>query len=496
MRKSIRIQFVSIVIGMLAGTLILCWIINTAFLDKYYIMNKNEIVQGAYEKINAAGEDGTLQTEEFQEQMKDYAFRYNANMIVINSNSEIVLLATFDDKELNTRLLGYIMHMGILEDMTGIEFMPPPNEVFQGMDMHGKEKRERIELYGQLDNGMWYIISSPMESIRDSVALSNRFLGYVGIMAIVFSAMITWIVGNRFTKPILELTEISKRMIHLDFEAKYKGKAANEIAALGRNMNALSDSLEHTISELKTANNELKKDIEKKEEIDEMRKEFLSNVSHELKTPIALIQGYAEGLRDGITDDPESVQYYLDVIVDEAEKMNLMVQKLLTLNQLESGADIVNMERFDIAELVRNYTQSADIMAKQNGIEVRVGAAEPLYVWGDPFKVEEVLMNYFTNAVNHCDGKKVIDIQVAELDGKVRVSVFNTGAPIPEESIPQIWDKFYKVDKARTREYGGSGVGLSIVKAIMCSMNQAFGVENYTNGVMFWFELDAVKEQQ
>ena len=496
MRKSIRIQFVSIVIGMLAGTLVLCWILNTAFLDKYYIRNKNQIVQEAYKKISAAGEDGSLQTQAFQEQMRGYAFRYNTNMIVINSNSEIVLLATFDDKELNTRLLGYIMHMGILEDVSGIEFLPPPNKVFQGMDFGEKEKTERIELYGQLDNGMWYIISSPMESIRDSVELSNQFLGYVGLLSIVIGAIITWLVGNRFTKPILELTEISKRMIHLDFEAKYKGKAANEIAALGRNMNALSDSLEETISELKTANNELKKDIEKKEELDEMRREFLSNVSHELKTPIALIQGYAEGLRDGITDDPESMQYYCEVIVDEAEKMNMMVQKLLTLNELESGRDVVSIERFDVTELIRNYIQSAEIMAKQNGAQVRFAVADPVFVWGDPFKVEEVLMNYFTNAVNHCAGEKVIDIQIAELDDKVYVSVFNTGESIPQEGIPHIWDKFYKVDKARTREYGGSGIGLSIVKAIMDSMNQEVGVENYTNGVRFWFTLDAATKQQ
>lgn len=494
MKKSIRTQFVLVVIGMLVGTLALCWVINTAFLDKYYIMNKNQVVQDAYEKINAAGADGTLETEEFQEQMRDYAFRYNTNMIVIDSNSEVVFMASFDDKELNTRLLGYIMHMPILEDMRGAEFMPPPNEVFQGMGIRGKEKEERIELYGQLDNGMWYIISSPMESIRDSVALSNRFLAYVGILAIVFGAIITWLVGRGFTKPILELTEISRRMTHLDFEAKYKGRGVNEIAVLGHNMNALSDSLERTISELKTANNELKKDIEKKEEIDEMRKEFLSNVSHELKTPIALIQGYAEGLRDGITDDPESMQYYCDVIVDEAAKMNVMVQRLLTLNQLEAGSDVVNMERFDIVDLVGSYVQSAQIMAKQNEIEVRFERKAPIYVWGDPFKVEEVVMNYFSNAVNHCDGKKLIDIRVEQREGKVRVSVFNTGQPIPEESIPHLWEKFYKVDKARTREYGGSGVGLSIVKAIMDSLNQNYGVENYTNGVMFWFELEAVEE--
>ena len=100
-------------------------------------------------------------------------------------------------------------------------------------------------------------------------------------------------------------------------------------------------------------------------------------------------------------------------------------------------------------------------------------------------------MNYFSNAVNHCSGEHYIEVKLSWGADKVRVSVFNTGEPIPQESLPQIWDKFYKVDKARTREYGGSGIGLSIVKAIMESMNQQYGVENYSNGVLFWFDLEA-----
>jgi signal transduction histidine kinase len=119
----------------------------------------------------------------------------------------------------------------------------------------------------------------------------------------------------------------------------------------------------------------------------------------------------------------------------------------------------------------------------------------PVYVWGDVYKTEEVFTNYFSNAVNHCmavdkDSGKIIVISLEQRDGKIRIGVFNTGQPIPEESVPHLWEKFYKVDKARTREYGGSGVGLSIVKAIMESMNQKYGVENYNNGVLFWFELD------
>ena len=299
---------------------------------------------------------------------------------------------------------------------------------------------------------------------------------------------------KKIVKPIEKLTDISEKMINLDFDSKYEKKnpkaVGNEVDLLGERMNQLSDALENTISELKTANNELQKDIEKKEEIDEMRKEFLSNVSHELKTPIALIQGYAEGLQMGVSQDEESRNFYCEVIVDEAGKMNTMVQKLLQLNQLEFGNDMVTMERFDIVSMVRTFIQSAKLLIEKNNANVKISQTEPIFVWGDEFKTEEVVRNYFSNALNHLDGDRVIEIKFVLEDNKVRVSVFNTGTPIPQESLPRLWEKFYKVDKARTREYGGSGVGLSIVKAIMDSMHQGYGAINYTNGVEFWFELE------
>jgi signal transduction histidine kinase len=122
---------------------------------------------------------------------------------------------------------------------------------------------------------------------------------------------------------------------------------------------------------------------------------------------------------------------------------------------------------------------------------VQIADYAPIYVWADEFKVEEVFANYFTNAVNHCENEKIIEVKLTENDGTVMISVFNSGKPIPDDSVDHIWDKFYKVDKARTREYGGSGVGLSIVKAIMEAFNQQYGVQNYEDGVMFWFELDS-----
>ena len=252
----------------------------------------------------------------------------------------------------------------------------------------------------------------------------------------------------------------------------------------------MSDQLEKTISELKTANNQLQQDIEQKEKLENMRNEFLGNVSHELKTPIALIQGYAEGLKEGINDDPESTEFYCDVIIDEAGKMNRMVKNLLTLNQLEFGTDEVEFERFDIVKLVKGVIASCDILIQQVNANVDFIADETAYVWADEFKVEQVVRNYVNNALNHVDGEKVIEIKITQENDMAKITVFNTGTPIPEEDLPHIWEKFYKVDKARTREYGGNGIGLSIVKAIMDSFGKGYGAINHTNGVEFWFELD------
>jgi signal transduction histidine kinase len=258
----------------------------------------------------------------------------------------------------------------------------------------------------------------------------------------------------------------------------------------------MSSELERTISELKSANAELQRDNEKKTKIDEVRKEFLNNVSHELKTPIALIQGYAEGLKENIAEDAESRDFYCDVIIDESSKMNHMVKKLLTLNQLEFGNDPVVMERFDLTGLISGVIQGMKIMIDEAGDAVSFAQKEPVYVWGDEFKIEEVVTNYLSNAVHHCENEKRIEITMKEEDGIVTTTVFNTGRPIPEEDIGRVFEKFYKVDKARTRAYGGSGIGLSIVQAIMDGHQQRCGVKNYENGVAFWFTLESKSEEQ
>ena len=485
MKHSIKRQFALIFMGVMAGTILLCILINNLFLGQYYIRSKTQVIYDAYNIISQGANSDAYGTAEFTEQLNDVCNIYNITVCIMDANSQMKYESVNGGRELEAQLIGYIFgfysdgEMKILDE--GADYVI--QRVSAGED-------EYLEMYGRLNSGISFIMRTPIESIRESAKIANRFFAYVGIVGVFAGGIIVWFVSRKITQPILELNSISEQMVHLDFEAKYRGHAHNEIGLLGENINKLSASLEQSISELKTANNELQKDIEKKERIDEMRKEFLANVSHELKTPIALIQGYAEGLSEGVNDDSESRAFYCEVIMDEASKMNNMVKKLLTLNQLEFGNDLVSMERFDITSLVKNYIQSAAILTKQSGVTVEMEDYPGIYVWADEYKTEEVFMNYFSNALNHCGGEKKIVVSLRETDNLVRVSVFNTGERIPEEAIPHLWEKFYKVDKARTREYGGSGVGLSIVKAIMESMNREFGVENCGNGVLFWFELE------
>lgn len=483
MKKSIKKQFAGIFIGLMAGTIMLCWLLNTVFLQSYYINDKEKALLRAYKWLN---ESSILEGEEFEIEFETICSTSNIDALIVDGEGKQSISTVHDSKGLMMQLFDYLIN----RSNRGVVILQKEDNYTLQKVRDSRIASDFLEIWGYLGDGKIFIMRTPVESIKESVGIANRFLAYVGIIAIIISGCLIWFVSKKVTEPILELANISERMSELDFTAKYQVNGKNEVALLGENINKLSATLEETISELKTANNELKSDIEKKERIDEMRKEFLSNVSHELKTPIALIQGYAEGLKECINDDEESKDFYCEVIMDEAGRMNDMVKKLLSLNQLEFGNEIVTMERFDIVGLISGIIQSLDILVKQKEVKINFNHHEPIYVWADEFKTEEVVRNYLSNALNHVANEKIIDVKICSNGDLARISVFNTGKSIPEEALDKLWVKFYKVDKARTREYGGSGIGLSIVKAIMESFNREYGVVNYDNGVEFWFELE------
>ena len=480
-KKSIKARLIVTFVGIVVIAFVLIALSNSFLLERYYVAKKTDAIQDVYEKLN---QYDSLTSDKVQS-LKSICIEKNISWVILDTNhSEILDYDSRNANRLYASLFGYITGVAPAKSSTLEETDNYTLEVNRDMDM------DYLDMWGMLDNNNVFLIPLPMAGISDSIQISNMFYLYTGMIVVAISILAIWFLSQRLTKPLEELTDISIRMSNLDFNAKYESGGEDEIGVLGQNFNKMSKELEQTISELKTANNELQKDIEKKERIDDMRKEFLSNVSHELKTPIALIQGYAEGLKECINDEAESRDFYCEVIIDEAAKMNNMVKKLLTLNQLEFGNDQISMECFDLTELVRGVVNSAQLLADQKDAQILFVQDTSVYVWGDEFKIEEVVTNYVSNAINHIDGERKIEIKMQRREGHIRLSVFNTGKPIPEEDIDKIWIKFYKVDKARTREYGGSGIGLSIVKAIMESMNQKFGVKNYENGVEFWFELE------
>lgn len=488
MKHSIRIKL-TIVFGILiASTFLAYLVLDGLFLEKYYMHTKEKELVESYESINRLLlESREVLSDDTVNQVYTLCEKKGIALLVLDMYGN-ELIRTGNVYILAGRLSNVFFaqndpHTDVIEEHS--------HYVLQKYDNRTSESTSYLEVYGFLDSGQRFIMRMAVESIRESIAVFNKFFLIIGCVVMFISLLLLFLEAKRFTRPILELAEISKKMTSLDFGVKYKGSRNDEIGILGDSMNELSGKLETTISELKTANNQLQKDIAQKVEIDEMRKEFLSNVSHELKTPIALIQGYAEGLQDCVNEDEESRNYYCDVILDEANKMNQMVKQLLSLNKLEFGDKVTEMEHFDICQVIAGIKQSFDILFEQKNITCELQGEESIMVWADEFQIEEVLTNYISNAVNYCSGERRIIITTAVEGEKVRIAIYNTGELIPEEEQDKVWVKFYKVDKARSREYGGTGIGLSIVKAIMEAHNQQYGVYNKEHGVVFWFELDA-----
>lgn len=554
MQHSIRHRIMLIYVGLMVATILAILVVNNWWLERYYVNQKLKVMEEAYNTVNHKvmeeaqdgesissvisreleaewqqwgqmpfdenGEDADTQTDDSENSgsFRSYWKQKKKNQTATNSDQDndtiLRTIRTFGERNnLTTVLIDSSTGKAFLSSGRESDFLAQKVQRYvlgkgggdaQILKEHDNyivetnyDKRSNasyMEAWGFFsDNSTLFIMSMPLAGIHDSVMLANRFTTFVGFVALILGTIIMYFVANRVIKPVLALAALSEKMSNLDFDAHYEADAQDEIGILGRNMNNLSSRLKDAIGALQDANRQLQHDIDEKTQIDEMRKEFIANVSHELKTPIALIQGYAEGLTGGMCEDEESRNYYCEVIMDEAGKMNKMVKQLLTLTALEFGNDAPSMDTFDITELIQDLIRSSSILIQQNEATVCYQPDGPCMVFADEFKIEEVVTNYLTNAIHHLDGERRIEIRVEKIGETVKVTVFNTGNPIPEADLPNLWTKFYKVDKARTRAYGGSGIGLSIVKAIMDIHHQSCGVVNVEGGVEFWFTLQAQK---
>ncbi len=497
-KNTVRGRFTLIFLLIMTGTVLLTVLFGNIYIEKYYLNQKEELFEKLYYDIQEMFAEDSGVTIDRSNYLKRLCDDYGIDILLSNSGMSI-LFSNGNSEEMQHLLRDCIFADGDIIPFPGtnayIIDKIDNNDNYSVFKIHDNNlNADYLLSFGYYSSGVYFVVRAPIQNITENAMIASRFYAYIAVAGTIIGSLIAYFVIKKLTQPILDISDVAEKVAHMDFTAKYKGNQNNEIGVLGDSINYMSEQLERTIIELKAANLELQKDIEKKEQIDEMRKEFLSNVSHELKTPIALIQGYAEGLKECVNDDPESNEWYCEVIMDEAAKMNNMVKKLLNLNQLEFGNNQLSIEHFDLSDLLDGVLNNFQYMFEQKKVKLIVNKPQKLFVWADEFMIEEVISNYVSNALNHVSGNRVITVDVEHIDGKAIVRVANTGAQIPEDALDKIWIKFYKVDKARTREYGGSGIGLSIVKAIMDSHDKSYGVYNNEDGVTFWFELDADAE--
>ena len=544
MKHSIRKKFTLIFVGLFAVLVLAMLIFYSFFLLRFYRNEKIKQLRTAYETIDSSvvsvaadGQDllsilkddydQNAQDSEAISMLRSLSERSNIDIVMMNSSGTLSAATSRESEWNQMKLKAYISFNEVFGDYEE-PFFPilgdnpyeadnddaieqgtadsqlkpdgkhtPSIEVLERGDNYviqlfndRRSNTSYLECWGQFsDKDTYFLMTMPIASMEDGVSISRAFLISISAVMLIVGAIAVYLTAGLMTEPIINLANISKKVTNLDFSERYTGKQKDEIGVLGDSMNQMSERLEETIRELKEANAKLQEDIDAKTRIDEMRKEFIADVSHELKTPIAIIEGYAEGLVEGIADDKETRDYYSGIIMDEAGKMNKLVKQLTSLISYEFGDDKNDASDFNLTELVNSVLEAQKIRLNEAGAKLSTDMAENAYVHADEFKIEEAFTNYLNNAINHLEGDRNIRVSLNAEGDSWRLAVYNDGTPIPEESKPKLWDKFYKVDKSRSRQYGGSGIGLSIVKAIVESHGGRYGVINHDSGVEFWLTL-------
>lgn len=498
--RSIKSQLSLLMFAMILITIFFVAIINWLFLDKYYIYKTELSYEKCYNDLlkisNEYSKDSELYFRELTNRVNKFSSETNASIIIKykNENSKYIIVGINDVMNAIIKHDNYLNNKEIPQYDKQKRFNTATLIKTKDSFVNG-EMVSNIEMWGKLDLNTSFIMFSKVSDIKRVGEISTQFLGVLGLLIMMFSLYLINSFSNYFTTPINNINSIAKNMSKLDFSQKYLSKSFIEIDELGQSINTMNDTLKNNINKLRETNIELSKEIEKHNTIDAMSNDFVESISHELKTPLALIMGYAEGLKEGITGKlSQEAEYYCDVIIDESKRMDKLVKNLLLIREFEYDRVKYHIEEFDIVEEIKNIITSYRILLNQKGVEVNIISNGTIIVYSDFTKIETVIRNYLTNAINHVDEKKVIEISVVLKDnGHVRVGVYNSGVQLTDEQISRLWDKFYRTDKARARAYGGSGIGLSLVKAIFEQSKKPYGCRNYKDGVEFFFEVDTEK---
>ena len=349
------------------------------------------------------------------------------------------------------------------------------------------DNNEYLLCEAQIDDGIFAEVRVQKQLIVDSADIANEFIIIVSAVCFVLSIAWVLIFAKKFSEPISEMNRITKEMASLNFDERLNASGEDEIGQLSCSINELSNTLSSALEDLKAKNEKLQEDIEAERRLDSMRKAFIANVSHELKTPIAIINGYAEGLKLDI--NPESREEYCNTIIDEGNRMNSLVLSILELSKYESGQMPLNLTEVDMGTLANELIVR---IFKNSKILTKCEIPKNTIALADSLQIEQVLKSLLENALAHTPEDGSVRVTAGGED-VIRISVFNTGSHIETDDMPQIWQSFYRGDSSHKRDKSRFGLGLSIVSAIIKMHNTRCGVYNTEDGVCFWFELNRYK---
>lgn len=501
MKYSLSKRLFTITLSLILGIITLVYFAQAMFFEKFYSYKKTHSLVNEVSKFHDLYslhiDSNSPNDKSLYKALKKFEDDNIAQIAITSLNGEIIYISSgFNgDSIVSDTLANFfsdlINNRDLINDVINNNRIRYTNFYSESNNMQKIGVISPMSLKSNNDSLIFCVAS--IQSIEEASEVINEFFLYLFLAVIAVATLLAFIYSNMISKPLITLTYVANKMANMDFSVVCSTDREDEIGSLAHSLNMLSNNLHNALMDLKDKNKKLKNDIEKERQIETMRKEFTANVSHELKTPIGIIEGYAEGIRDGIVKDKDA-ELYLETIIDEAKKMNVLVTNMLELSKLESGASKPNFEDFNINRLIAKVIKKHEPEFEAHKFNVNFTSSSPYsYVYADAFQMEQVFTNLITNAIKYTPPGNDININIEEGLDKFRLSVQNLGTNIPESEIDKLFDKFYRIDKSRERtQRNSTGLGLSIVKNILKLHHSEFNIRNIDGGVEFYFYLEKI----
>ena len=438
--------------------LISLWVIQILCLDTYYEWTKNNNVKYVTNKIKNI----------------DYLLENTDELDLLSYNNDVCIEIFNNDELVYTS--GNINHGCMLnnkdkDNPSKRSFFINSSDKNIKYTIKNSFYESNVLVYGvKLKNNTYAFISTSLDPINSTVGVLNSQYKFVTLGVFILSFIIAYFVSKRISKPIIKLSEKSKQLGKGNYDINFDVSDILELKELSNTLNSTTLELAKT---------------------DELRRELMANVSHDLKTPLTLIKANAEMVKDLTYDNEEKRNRNLDVIISEVDRLNLLVQDILDVSSYQSNTIKLNKESFNLNDLMNSVISKYHILVLNDGYKINLNINNKYKVKADIKRIEQVIYNLINNAINYTGEDKVVNINVKNLKRTVLIEIIDTGNGIDKENIKHIWDKYYKIDKQYHRTTYGTGLGLSIVKNILELHNFKYGVESKKgNGTKFYFEID------